>query len=249
MNAAKEAIELARNPAGLRGTLEAEGVASNNINYLMGATGFRTGSAFNDPSQNVNVVQYKNHFFNTAGNKGVKTMLAEIENGGTGGGPGAGDYGSNTGDRGSVDFGMDKSKAKTPLSEKAKSLIAQITGGKASSSKGLTIGGAPGALPASKFQATDQPSTELEKQTDERNKARRAITEKSQSMIQTALAAIAQQNGVNSQAVKAAQAAVHMAMEQSNNQPMMVGGGGSAPQKSIASTLSSSLNPLRGILK
>jgi spore germination cell wall hydrolase CwlJ-like protein len=249
MNAAKEAIELARNPAGLRGTLEAEGVASNNINYLMGATGFRTGSAFNDPSQNVNVVQYKNHFFNTAGNKGVKTMLAEIENGGTGGGPGAGDYGSNTGDRGSVDFGMDKSKAKTPLSEKAKSLIAQITGGKASSSTGLTIGGAPGALPASKFQATDQPSTELEKQTDERNKARRAITEKSQSMIQTALAAIAQQNGVNSQAVKAAQAAVHMAMEQSNNQPMMVGGGGSAPQKSIASTLSSTLNPLRGILK
>ena len=249
MNAAKEAIELARNPAGLRGTLEAEGVASNNINYLMGATGFRTGSAFNDPSQNVNVVQYKNHFFNTAGNKGVKTMLAEIENGGTGGGPGAGDYGSNTGDRGSVDFGMDKSKAKTPLSEKAKSLIAQITGGKASSSTGLTIGGAPGALPASKFQATDQPSTELEKQTDERNKARRAITEKSQSMIQTALAAIAQQNGVNSQAVKAAQTAVQMAMEQSNNQPMMVGGGGSAPQKSIASTLSSTLNPLRGILK
>ena len=249
MNAAKEAIELARNPAGLRGTLEAEGVASNNINYLMGATGFRTGSAFNDPSQNVNVVQYKNHFFNTAGNKGVKTMLAEIENGGTGGGPGAGDYGSNTGNRGSVDFSMDKSKAKTPLSEKAKSLIAQITGGKASSSTGLTIGGAPGALPASKFQATDQPSTELEKQTDERNKARRAITEKSQSMIQTALAAIAQQNGVNSQAVKAAQTAVQMAMEQSNNQPMMVGGGGSAPQKSIASTLSSSLNPLRGILK
>ena len=137
---------------------------------------------------------------------------------------------------------------KAPLSEKAKSLIAQITGGKASSSKGLTIGGAPGALPASKFQAAGE-NKELEKQTDDRNKARRQITEKSQSMIQTALAAIAQQNGVNSQAVKAAQTAVQMAMEQSNNQPMMVGGGGSAPQKSIASTLSSSLNPLRGILK
>ena len=134
------------------------------------------------------------------------------------------------------------------LSEKAKSLIAQITGGKASSSKGLTIGGAPGALPASKFQAAGE-NKELEKQTDDRNKARRQITEKSQSMIQTALAAIAQQNGVNSQAVKAAQTAVQMAMEQSNNQPMMVGGGGSAPQKSIASTLSSTLNPLRGILK
>ena len=248
MRTAKEAIELARNPAGLRGSLEAEGIAANNINYLMGSTGFRTGSAFKDPSQNVNVVQYKNHFFNTAGNKGVKTMLAEIENGGTGGGPGAGDYGSNTGGRGSVDFSMDKSRDKTPLSEKAKSLIAQITGGKASSSTGLTIGGAPGALPASKFQATE-PSTELEKQTDERNKARQQITERSQSMIQTALAAIAQQNGVNSQAIRAAQTAVQMAMGQSNNQPQLVGGGGSAPQKSVASTLSSTLNPLRGILK
>ena len=32
----------------------------------MAATGFRTGSAFNDPSQNVNVTKFKNHYFNTA---------------------------------------------------------------------------------------------------------------------------------------------------------------------------------------
>ena len=248
MSAAKEAIELARNPAGLRGTLEAEGVASNNINYLMGSTGFRTGSAFNDESQNVNVVQYKNHFFNTAGNKDVKTMLAEIENGGTGGGPGAGDYGSNTGNRGNVSFGMDKPEQRAPLSEKAKSIIAKLTGTKPSSATGLTIGGAPGQMPASKFQAAKE-SRELEQQTEQRNTARRQITEKSQEMIQTALSAIAQQNGVNSQAIQAAQTAVQMAMSQSSNQPMMVGGGGSAPQKSIASTLSSSLNPLKGILK
>ena len=38
------------------------------INKLMGATGFRTGDAFNDPSQNVNVTQHGNHHFNTAGN-------------------------------------------------------------------------------------------------------------------------------------------------------------------------------------
>ena len=248
MSAAKEAIELARNPAGLRGTLEAEGVASNNVNYLMGSTGFRTGSAFNDESQNVNVVQYKNHFFNTAGNKDVKTMLAEIENGGTGGGPGAGDYGSNTGNTGNVGFGMDKPEQRAPLSERAKSIIAKLTGTTPSSATGLTIGGAPGQMPASKFQAANE-SRELEQQTEQRNNARRQITEKSQEMIQTALSAIAQQNGVNSQAIQAAQTAVQMAMSQSSNQPMMVGGGGSAPQKSIASTLSSSLNPLKGILK
>jgi len=74
MQSAKEAIEMARNPANLRGTLEGEGLQAAQINYLMASTGFRTGSAFNDPSQNVNVVKYKNHFFNTAGNKDVKVF-------------------------------------------------------------------------------------------------------------------------------------------------------------------------------
>ena len=255
MNAAKEAIELARNPAGLRGTLEAEGVAANNINYLMGSTGFRTGSAFNDESQNVNVVQYKNHFFNTAGNKDVKTMLAEIENGGTGGGPGAGDYGSNTGNRGNVGFGMDQPKNRAPLSERAKSIISRLTGTTPSSATGLTIGGAPGQMPASKFQAAKE-SRELEQQTEQRNAARRQITEKSQEMVQSALAAIAQQNGVNSQAIQAAQTAVQMAMSQASNQPMVLsggaGGGSGGPGgvgKTIAAGLASSLNPLKGILK
>ena len=255
MSAAKEAIELARNPAGLRGTLEAEGVAANNINYLMGATGFRTGSAFNDESQNVNVVQYKNHFFNTAGNKDVKTMLAEIENGGTGGGPGAGDYGSNTGNRGNVGFGMDKPENRAPLSERAKSIIARLTGTTPSSATGLTIGGAPGQMPSSKFQAAKE-SRDLEQQTEQRNAARRQITEKSQEMVQSALAAIAQQNGVNSQAIQAAQTAVQMAMSQASNQPMVLsggaGGGSGGPGgvgKTIAAGLASSLNPLKGILK
>ncbi|MEK9699589.1 MAG: hypothetical protein VW270_27675, partial [Candidatus Poseidoniales archaeon] len=42
---AKAAIEMARNPSGLRGTLEGEGLTAAQINYLMGATGFRTGSS------------------------------------------------------------------------------------------------------------------------------------------------------------------------------------------------------------
>ena len=248
MKTAHEAIELARKPAKLRTTLVGEGIADGDINYLMGATGFRTGSAFNDESQNVNVVKYKNHFFNTAGNKEVKTMLAEIENGGTGGGPGSGDYGSSTGNRSGSSFGMDRPPAPKPMSEAAKAFIASIMGGEASSSTGTRIGAGGTSAPESKFQAAKE-SRDLERQTQQRNDARRQINERSHEMIQAALSAVAQQNGVNSQAIQAAQAAVQMAMNSGQpNTPIPVGGG-SAPTKSIASSLMSTLNPLRGILK
>ena len=45
--------------------------------YLVYATGFRTADAFNDQSQNVNNVVYKNHIFNTAGNPNLKTSLVK----------------------------------------------------------------------------------------------------------------------------------------------------------------------------
>ena len=132
--------------------------------------------------------------------------------------------------------------------------------GSPSSSKGLSIGS--GGNPASKFKSA-QEKRELEKTTDERNKARREVTSRSQEMIQTALATIAQQNGVNSQAIQQAQMAVQAAMSQTPKTPMVVGtggraggfggggsaGGGSGGGKSTASKLSSSLNTLRGILK
>jgi len=250
MAQARKAIEMARNTTSLRGNLEADGIRPENINYLMGSTGFRTGAAFNDESQNVNVVKYKNHFFNTAGNASVKTHIAEIENGGTGGGHGAGDYGSSNG-RGGAGFDMDSGKPRTPLSARAKSIITSITGGKASSATGLRIGAGGNSAPESKFlpPSTGTNQSSIQSQTDQRNDARNTITEKSQQMIQSALAAVAQQNGVNSQAIQAAKQAVQSAMAQgSSNQPILIGGG-SNPKKSIASDLQSTLNPLRGILK
>ena len=72
------AIELAQDPARLQRMLKSEGLSDSDIGKIISATGFRTGSAFNDPSQNVNVVQYKNHFFNTAGNPGVVVAKANI---------------------------------------------------------------------------------------------------------------------------------------------------------------------------
>jgi hypothetical protein len=73
------AIELAQDPARLQRMLKSEGLSDSDIGKIISATGFRTGSAFNDPSQNVNVVKFKNHYFNTAGNPGVVVAQANID--------------------------------------------------------------------------------------------------------------------------------------------------------------------------
>ena len=65
MEQAHKAIELASDPEKLKQQLKSAGVSDEEITKLM-AAGFRTGSAFNDPSQNVNVTKFKNHYFNTA---------------------------------------------------------------------------------------------------------------------------------------------------------------------------------------
>jgi len=70
---AAAALEIAMNQADMRGRLEAKGLKADQINKLMAATGFRTGGAFNDASQNVNVTKLGNHYFNTAGNRGLLT--------------------------------------------------------------------------------------------------------------------------------------------------------------------------------
>jgi hypothetical protein len=79
LDSARKAIAIARNPADLRGRLEAQNIPPNEINSAMAATGFRTGSAFNDPSQNVNVTKFGNHYFNTAGNSTLKTPNADVK--------------------------------------------------------------------------------------------------------------------------------------------------------------------------
>ena len=79
LDSARKAIAIARNPADLRGRLEAQNIPPNEINSAMAATGFRTGSAFNDPSQNVNVTKFGNHYFNTAGNSKLKTPNANVK--------------------------------------------------------------------------------------------------------------------------------------------------------------------------
>jgi hypothetical protein len=78
MSAAKAAIELAQNPDKLKEKLKSENIDSGNIKKLLAATGFRTGSAFEDSSQNVNVVKYKDHYFNTAGNTSLVVANSQV---------------------------------------------------------------------------------------------------------------------------------------------------------------------------
>jgi spore germination cell wall hydrolase CwlJ-like protein len=78
LKTAQDAIDLALKPDSLRARLKTEGLSADQITKLMASTGFRTGSAFNDPSQNVNVVKFKNHYFNTAGNPGLKAETAQV---------------------------------------------------------------------------------------------------------------------------------------------------------------------------
>ncbi len=76
---AKKALEMARNQASLRANLEASGMSANQINNIMASTGFRTGAAFNDSSQNVNRTKLGNHIFNTAGNTDMLTPGTKVE--------------------------------------------------------------------------------------------------------------------------------------------------------------------------
>ena len=79
LETAEKAIELAQDINRLKQTLKSEGFNDSDISKLLAATGFRTGSAFNDPSQNVNVVKFKNHYFNTAGNSELKIAPANVD--------------------------------------------------------------------------------------------------------------------------------------------------------------------------
>ena len=65
---AQTAINLAKDPNALKAALISDGITDSQASTLVGSTGFRTASAGYDASQDVNVIKYKNHLFNTAGN-------------------------------------------------------------------------------------------------------------------------------------------------------------------------------------
>lgn len=90
---AKKALEMARNQASLRGSLEAQGMSSADVNKIMASTGFRTKDAFYDKSQEVNVATLGAHRFNTAGNAKMLTPGAVKMNTGMQAGTGMATFG------------------------------------------------------------------------------------------------------------------------------------------------------------
>ena len=106
----------------------------------------------------------------------------------------------------------------------------------------------PGGDRSAQFQQARQ-QTRLENQTKERNNARRQVAERSQEMIKEVMAAVAHQNGVNTQAIQAAQTALASVAGQTGagNPTLLPSSSGGVG--SIASTLQSNLNPLRGLVR
>ena len=76
-----KAIELANNKAMLENKIkeEIDRISLDNIRSLLNATGFRTPDARKDKSQDINVVKYKGHKFNTAGNPNKKLFELEMD--------------------------------------------------------------------------------------------------------------------------------------------------------------------------
>ena len=108
---------------------------------------------------------------------------------------------------------------------------------------------APGSdTRSAQFQQARQ-QKRLEQQTKERNNARRQVAERSQEMIKEVMAAVAHQNGVNTQAIQAAQTALASVAGQTGagNPTLLPSSSGGVG--SIASTLQSNLNPLRGLVR
>tara|TARA_Y100000022_G_scaffold49377_1_gene41806 strand:- start:2104 stop:4968 length:2865 start_codon:yes stop_codon:yes gene_type:complete len=241
MAAAAKAIKLAQNPAGLRGMLEAQGLGPDQINYLMAATGFRTGSAFNDPSQNVNVVKFKNHYFNTAGNKNLKTPVSEI-------GPDGGTSGHTGLDSPAGDAAQESSKPKFKInlglgpgsdsrsgmvrrgasySHSVDALIRQAqqadTNQRLAALRGAVPGGPTGNMsnvgPGQRPGASDvQRQRELAKLTEDRNAAKEGISQRTREMIQAVMDQVGRQNGMNRQQIGAAQQVITQLMSQASGQ-------------------------------
>ena len=108
-------------------------------------------------------------------------------------------------------------------------------------------------LPAKRAGLADigNSNAELVQQTEQRNEAQRTVKEKSSTLLNTAIDAIAQQNGMNASAIAAAKQAITQVMAKGSPSPKLMptgGGGGSSTRKGSASSFNSMANTLRGLL-
>jgi hypothetical protein len=98
---------------------------------------------------------------------------------------------------------------------------------------------------------------ELVQQTEKRNEAQRGVRQNSSTLLNTAMTVIAQQNGMNTQAIAAAKQAITQIASQAKPAPRLIGGGGTAGSSrssqsgsrlGSAASFNSMANTLRGLL-
>jgi hypothetical protein len=250
MEKAKKAIEMARNPASLRGRLEAKGnISPEQINYLMASTGFRNyDAAFVDPSQQVNEVKFGNHTFNTASNPGLKTVNSEINpDGGTGGGPPG--SGSDSMDRSSNDFGMDTTRNYVGGSLLgSKSTRGQTSMGDYSqNSTGVRSGQTLSGTNINSSGGTS--SQQMQAATQQRNDAKQRILQFAQQGVQMTVSQVTQNNASAGQIAQQATSLIGTMMNNSSSGAPVMAGTGSKIVNTTAAVLNSFNNPLKGIFK
>ena len=201
------AIRLAQNSRALRDKIMAEGYEKSIADNLIAATGFRTKSAFEDKSQNVNRVKYGNHIFNTAGNTSAKDLLAQKANDKYGGGDAPGvpfvEGGLLRGKRGGQEevgaFGGGNNR------------VPNVSG----------AGNRRGTPTIGRMHDTQK----IKKQTEDRNRARREMNARTLQIVQSALAAVEKQNS-NSRAWVAQANSIASQILGSANTPTVVNAGG-----------------------
>ena len=232
------AIGLAQNSRALRDKIMAQGFDRAVADNLVAATGFRTKSAFEDPSQNVNKVKYGNHVFNTAGNTGAKDLLAQKSNDKYAGeAPGVpfveGGLRGKRGGQEEMINSMGGNNKTSNISSAGASRKAAIAPGKTSDVKAL------------------------KKQTEDRNRARREMNARTLQMVQSAVSTVEKKNNQSRNYASQANAMAQQVLSSANN-PTVVGngggrggGGGGSRMGGIMGTavnlLNSFNNPLKGI--
>ena len=237
------AIGLAQNSRALRDKIMAEGFEKSAADNLIASTGFRTKSAFEDKSQNVNRVKYGNHIFNTAGNTSAKDLLAQKNNDKYAGGDGPGVP--------FVDGGLLRGKRG---GQEETSLFGS---GASNKTANVAQSGQRAQRPTIGRPVDDK---KIRKQTEDRNRARREMNAKTLQIVNQALASVEKKNNASRNYISQANAMAQQVLASANNPTVigggrgggsMGGGGGGGRFGGIMGTavnmLNSFNNPLRGI--
>jgi len=232
------AIGLAQNSRSLRDKIMAQGFDRAVADNLVAATGFRTKSAFEDPSQNVNKVKYGNHVFNTAGNTSAKDLLAQKNND------------KYAGEAPGVPFVEGGLRGKRGGQEE---MINSMGGNNKTSNQ--SSAGASRKASIAPGKTSDVKA--LKKQTEDRNRARREMNARTLQMVQSAVSTVEKKNNQSRNYASQANAMAQQVLSSANN-PTVVGngggrggGGGGSRMGGIMGTavnlLNSFNNPLKGI--